>query len=357
MDAFSLSPNGEWGVNIRYVRLIRYAGSVAAFLAAAGVAGAQNSVTQAVTVRLIVCPSHAMQQSTLQILGAPAQYLRDTAATRAIDGTWTFSLRLPPGFYYLTAAVPKDEHGSGCSHLEQFAVIFGHDRHLVGALAGSYIGGEGFNRSLAGTIPFENMVVTKQGLDYPMAESPVAVDGTMYDAESLGPHPYLLRFYLPGSEQYTSFEIDFRHTASGSRLQRNMPLDEIRTGLRDAYSSPFWASGGAQISPTIQIFNGTGAAAQAIAVAFADLVKAKQLTGAAVDLDGYIVDERTQNPLHGGEKTLFFIEFIPKARIDDNTHRLILDSGACGRDGRPHASYVVREDMVVTDRNLCVPNP
>jgi hypothetical protein len=339
------------------LRLIQCAATVAAFLAATGATCAQESVTQAVRIKLIVCPSHAMEQPTLRILGAPAQYLTGAVATKGIDGTWTFSLRLPPGFYYLIADLPKDEHGYGCSHLQQFAVLPGHDRHLVGALAGSHIGGEGFDRSAAGTLPFENMVVTEQRLDYPMEESPVAVDGTIYDAESLGPHPYLLRFYLPGSEQYTSFEIDFRHTPSGSYLQRNLTLDDIRTGLRDAYSGPFWAPGGAQTSPTFQIFRGTGAAAQAIAVAFADLVKAKQLTGAAADLGGYIVDEKTQNPLPGGEKMLFFIEFIPKARIDENTHRLILDSGACVRDGRPHASYVVREDMVITERDLCVPNP
>jgi hypothetical protein len=337
--------------------LIRGVATVTAFLAAAGMARAQNSGTQAVTITLVVCPSHAMEQPTLQLLKAPAQYVKDAAAARATDGTWTFSLRLPPGFYYLRASVPYDEHGYGCGHLEQFAVLPGLDRHLVAALADNYIGGEGFDRSIAGTIPFENMVVTKQRLDYPMVESPVAVDGKQYDAESLGPHPYLLRFYLPGSEQYTSFEIDFRDTISRSHLQRNLSLDEIRTGLRDVYSSPFWAAGGAQIVPTAQIFFGTGTAARAIAVAFADLVKEKKLTGAAADLGGYFIDERTQSGLPLGEKRLFFVEFSPKARIENDTHREILASGACERDGRPHASYVVREDMAVADRNLCVPNP
>lgn len=298
-----------------------------------------------------------MEQPTLQVLRAPAQYLKDAVATKATDGTWTFSLRLPAGFYYLIAAVPKNERGPGCSHLEQFAVLPGHDRHLVGALAGSYIGGEGFDRSLAGTIPFEGLIVTQQPLDYPTNESSVAVDGLMYDAESLGPHPYLLRFYLPGSrQQFTSFEIDFQHTPAGSHLQRNLTLDDIRTGLRDESSGPFWTPGGQQVSPTFQIFDGSGAAAQAMAVAFADLREAKQLRGAAAHLDGYFIDERTQNPLHDGEKRLFFIEFIPKAKIDD-THRLILDSGACVRNGRPRASYVVREDMVIMARNLCIPNP
>lgn len=345
-------------MTIRYLALIQCLATSAAFLVAGAAARAQGNETQSITINLIVCPWHVMKQPTLQILGAPAQYLKGAVAAKNLDGTWTFSLRLPPGFYYLIAAVPKDEHGYGCSHLEQFAVLSGHDRHLVGALAGNYIGGEGFDRSLAGTIPFENMTVTQQPLDYPTNESPVAVDGLMYDAESLGPHPYLLRFYLPGGrQQFTSFEIDFRHTASGSHLQRNLTLDDIRTGLRDEASGPFWAPGGQQMSPTFQIFDGTGAAAQAMSVAFADLRKAKQLTGTAADLDGYFVDERTQNPLHHGEKRLFFIEFIPKATVDENTHRLILDSGACARGGRPHASYVVREDMVITDRNLCVPNP
>jgi hypothetical protein len=303
-------------------------------------------------MRLIVCPSYAMERPTLEILGAAAQYVKAAAAAQALDGTWTFSLRLPAGHYYLIARVARK-----CNHLEQFAVLPGHDRHLVGALAGQYIGGEGYDRSVAGTVPFENMIVTKQRLDYPMAESPVAVDGTMYDAESLGPHPYLLRFYLPGSSQYTSFEVDFRHTPSGSHLQRNLDLDEIRTGLRDADSGPFWAPGGPRISPAFQLFGSTGAPARAMTVAFADLVKAKHLIGPAADLDGYFIDESTQNPRREGEKMLFFIEFIPMAQFDEKTHLEILNSGACERDGRPHASYVVREDMVIVERNLCVPNP
>lgn len=329
----------------------------ATLLGAVAAAPAQDPTTQAVTIRLIVCPSHAMARPTLQIFGAQPQALEESTAKRAIDGIWTFSLRLPPGYYGLAATVPRDENGHGCSHLEQFAVLLGYDRHLVGALDGPYIDGEGFTRSLAGTLPFENMVVTKQRLDYPMEEIPVAVDGTMYDAESLGPYPYLLRFYLPGSDQYTSFEIDFRHTAPNSRLQRNLVLAEIRTGLRDAYSGPFWAPSGAQVLPTFQIFSGTGAAAQAVDMAFADLVTAKRLTKAAADLANYWVDERTQNPLPGGEKMLFFIKFVPKAIFDDKTKQLILDSGACERNGWPHASYAVREDMKIVDRNLCVPNP
>jgi hypothetical protein len=337
--------------------LILCAVTVAACFAGIGTARAQNDATQTVTIRLVVCPSHAMEQPAFQILQAPSQYVKNAVVSKAIDGTWMVSLRLPPGFYYLIASVPRDRNGYGCSHLEPFAVLRRRDRHLVGALAGAHIGGEDFDRAVAGTLPFENMVVTKQRLDYPVTESPVAVDGTMYDAEALGPHPYLLRFYFPGSEQFTSIEIDLRNTASGSHLQRNLTIDDIRTGLRDADSGPLWSPGGIQHSPTFEIFDRTGAAAQAMSVAFTDLVKAKQLSGAAANLDGYFVIEKTQSSTQDDEKMLFFIEFVPKARFDSNAHRLILDSGACTRDGRPHASYVVREDMVITQRDLCVPNP
>lgn len=326
--------------------LLGYSAAAAAVLVATGAAFAYDVATQAVTIRLIVCAAHAMEQPTLQILGAPTQYVNDSTAARALDGTWTLSLRLPPGYYYLTAVVPRNERDCGCSHLERFAVLPGHDRHLAGVLrAGGYIGGEGFDRALVGSVPFENMAVTEQRLDYPMAEIPVEVDGTMYDAESLGPHPYLLRFYLPGSDRYTSFEIDFRHTASGSHLQRNLGLDEVRSDE------------GSSASPTFDVFNSTGAAAQAMVVAFANLVKARHLTWPASDLNGYFVNESTQNPRAAGDKILYFIEFIPKAEFDEKTHRENLASGACVRNGRPHASFVVREDMVVTERNLCVPNP
>jgi hypothetical protein len=338
----------------------------AVFFAFSGVVPMADDQTQALTIRLIVCPALAAEQPalqllgqpTLQTLGPPAQYLRRAVATKERDGIWTFALRIPPGQYLLHAQVSGSNGRGGCVDIQTFAVIPGSDRHLVGALVHEFrIGGEDYYRSVAGALPFEGMAVTLQRLDYPMQEEPIAVDGFMYDAESLGPHPYLLRFYLPGSDKYACFEVNFRGTPGLSEIRHNLGIAELRAGLRTAEYGPYWGTGVLQAATTYQLFKGAGLAAQAVVTAFADLVKEDRLTGPAADLGGYSVDERTQTPIPDAADVRYYIAFIPYAKVDEKTQRKEFDSGECQRDGRPHASYVVRSDMTIQQRDLCVPNP
>jgi hypothetical protein len=230
--------------------------AAALLLGLATAANAQDDVTQAVTLTLIVCPASAADQPVLAFLGPQvrqnpqpfAQYIKDAAAAKLPNGTWQFAFRLPPGKYYLTASTPFAKK-NGCFANQPFAVIAGHDRHLVAAMVAPFrIGGEGYDRSIAGALPFPGMIVTGQQPGYPTQVQPIAVDGTMYDAESLGAHRYLLRFYLPGSDEYTSVEADFTHTAPGSHLQRNLTLADVRSGLRTDDYGPFWGDGGPQLT-------------------------------------------------------------------------------------------------------------
>jgi hypothetical protein len=340
---------------------------VATLIAFGAVARAQDEMTQSLTIRLIVCPAHAAERPTLLLSGqpwlekrgAPAQYLKDAVATRGRDGTWTFVTHVPPGRYFLRAEVPRSNGVAGCQDMQPFAVILGSDRHLVSALVDEFRldNGEFFNRSVAGVLPFAGMAVTMQRLDYPMQEQPVAVDGLTYDAESFGPHPYVLRFYLPGSDKYASFDVNFRGTPGGANVRYDLGLSDLRAGLRTAWLGPYWGSAPPQPTPTYQLFQGAGAAAQAIVTAFADLVKQKALTGPAAGLSGYVVDERTQTPIPDAAEVRYYIEFVPVAHLDEKSQREQLGSGECQRDGRPHASYVVRSDMTIEQRDLCVPNP
>jgi hypothetical protein len=96
------------------------------------------------------------------------------------------------------------------------------------------IDGLGFNRSVYGTLPFTGMVATIQPLDVREAsETRVPVDGTMYDAESLGANRYLLRFYFtPGDMEgpkFGSVEIDLRNTVQLTKIRRDVTVQDLTT--------------------------------------------------------------------------------------------------------------------------------
>jgi len=222
------------------------------------------------------------------------------------------------------------------------------------------IGGEGYNRSIAGALPFDGMFATIQNMDYPAAEEPISVDGTMYDAENLGAARYLLRFYLTENDmegdKFASFEFDFRHTAQLTHIERTVTLADLRERLQNRTGGRLWGERGRDASSTYQIFSGSGQAVRAVVVALADMKSRLHLSPRAADLGGYIVDVEMPDIIRTNEKMRYYIEFNPKVRFNANM-RPIPESGTCMRDGRPHTAYVIDEDLKILNRNLCVLNP
>ncbi len=334
------------------------------FISAQGTAIAQAPALQNVTVRTIVCPQHGAEQPNSQLVwsSVPAASAEKAVPIRSADGLWTFNLQLAPGTYVLDVGVPyRDRNTPGCSYLTAFTVLRGHDRHLVGAVAApTMIGGEGYNRSIAGTLPFDGMFATIQNMDYPDSEEPISVDGRVYDAENLGPARYLLRFYLTENDmegnKFASFEYDFRHTAQLTHIERAVTLDDLRERLQNRTGGRLWGERGRDGSSTYQIFSGSGQAVRAVDVALADMKSRLHLSHRAADLGGYVVDVEAPDIMGMNEKMRYYIEFNPKVRFDANM-RPLPESGTCMRDGRPHAAYVIDEDLKILSRNLCVLNP
>lgn len=76
------------------------------------------------------------------------------------------------------------------------------------------------------------MDVTVHPTDYPNApEMNVPVDGTMYDAELLGAHRYLFRFYLTPQDMEGTKSmrvlIDLRKTAPLTKVRRDLTVDDL----------------------------------------------------------------------------------------------------------------------------------
>lgn len=201
-----------------------------AFVAIATPAPAQEM--QTVTVRLIPCASRPSETPLFGITDS-GRHTRHFEGTQGAQAVWVYTFRLAPGTYSLSATIPYKPGHPGCVYLTRFAVLSGHDRQMVGALARpSRIGGENYYRSIYGTLPFLGMNVTIQPTDYPNApEILVPVDGTMYDAELLGPHQYQLRFYLtPQDVEGTKFsrvQIDFRMTSALTTLRRDLTATDL----------------------------------------------------------------------------------------------------------------------------------
>ena len=191
-------------------------------------------IFQNVTVQTIVCRAHGTERPILKLSGTGAQPAGLTQ-TQSQDqaGVWTLRFYVAPGTYDLDVSVPYRPGNPGCVYLTQFTVLPGYDRHFAGMLMPpTVIGGLGFNRSVYGTLPFAGMMATIQPVDVADApEAPVPVDGTMYDAESLGAMRYLLRFYFtPGDMEGAKFrlvEIDLRKTDQLMRIQRDVTVGDL----------------------------------------------------------------------------------------------------------------------------------
>ena len=187
---------------------------------------------QTATVQLIPCASRPNDVPRLVLTGS-GHSVQHFEANQNAHAVWGFIFQVSPGVYLLNATIPYKPGHPGCVYLTRFAVLPGYDRHLVGALAPpSRIGGENYDRSVYGTLPFAGMYVTVQPMDLPHApEMLVPVDGTMYDAELLGPHRYVLRFYLtPQDMEGTKFarvEMDFRTTTPLARIRRDLTASDL----------------------------------------------------------------------------------------------------------------------------------
>jgi len=192
-------------------------------------------IFQNVTVQAIVCRAHAAERPTLKLTGAAAAAVEPTRLTESQDreGAWTLRFSVPPSTYTLDISVPYRAGTPGCTFLTRFTVLPGYDRHFAGMLAApTRIGGERFNRSIYGILPFTGMVATIQPLDiHDAPEVRVPVDGTMYDAESLGAMRYLLRFYFtPGDMEGPkcgSVEVDLRDTNQVTKIQRDVTVQDL----------------------------------------------------------------------------------------------------------------------------------
>jgi hypothetical protein len=192
-------------------------------------------ILQNVTVQAIVCRAHDTERPVLKLSGVAAAVAEPAGLTESQDqeGAWTLRFSVPPGTYTLDVIAPYRHGNPGCVYLTRFTVLPGYDRHFAGMLMPpKVIGGLGFNRSVYGTLPFMGMVATIQPLDvHDAPETRIPVDGTMYDAESLGAMRYILRFYFtPGDMEgpkFGSVQIDLRKTRQLTKIQRAVTVQDL----------------------------------------------------------------------------------------------------------------------------------
>lgn len=191
---------------------------------------------QSATVRLIHSASCPSEHPIFEVTDSGHRTER-FAGTQDPQNVWDFTFQVSPGTYYLNATIPYRDGHAGCVYLTRFTILPGHDRHLVGALApASSIGGENYDRSTFGILPFPGMNVTIQPVDSPNApEMLVPVDGTMYDAELLGPHRYLFRFYLTPQDmeglKSKQVVVDLRKTAPLTKVRRDLTIEDLSSAL------------------------------------------------------------------------------------------------------------------------------